>query len=317
MKKRIQIIFLLLIIAIISLMYVGASSLEIQTDNSNEIKAIGNTEIDKVKLDDIISYAQVNVGDDELNKIEFHFLDVGQGDSTLVILPNGKTLLIDAGGSNYGNKVVNYIKSLKISKIDYLVMTHPHADHIGGMEKVIDNFDIGTIYMTDMITTTKTFNDLLLNIERKNLKIITPKANDIISAGDDFKVLVLSPSRKYEGINEMSLVIQMIYKNNSFLLMGDSGTIVENDILNSNLDIKSDLIKIGHHGSSYSSSSRFIQSISPQFAIISFGKNPYGHPSSKTLETLNKYRVKIYSTYEFGDIIVSSDGNSIKIDYNS
>ncbi|MCL2157350.1 MAG: MBL fold metallo-hydrolase, partial [Methanobrevibacter sp.] len=200
------------------------------------------------------------------------------------------------------------------SKIDYLVMTHPDADHIGGMSKVIDNFDIGNIYMTDRISTTKTFEDLLLKIESKNLNITTLKANDTISEFNDGKVILLSPIKKYDDSNEMSLVIQIIYKNNTFLFMGDAGYKVENDILNSNANIKADLIKIGHHGSSYSSSIRFIEKVSPLFAIISVGKNNrYGHPTNQTLETLKKIGAKIYRTDESGDIIAISDGNSINI----
>ena len=157
MKKK-SVIFLILIVAVISSVCVGASGLPVQNDNLNETA---------------MTDAQ-NTEEDVLNKIELHFLDVGQGDSTLVILPDGKTMLIDAGTSEYGDTVVNYIKDLDISKIDYLVMTHPDADHIGGMSEVIDNFDIATIYMTDKTSTTKTFEDLLLKIKNEGLNITIP-----------------------------------------------------------------------------------------------------------------------------------------------
>ena len=292
MNKKILGIFLVLIIAVVLLISLGASELE---------------------LENVLNNAQA-IFENDLGIIELHFIDVGQGDSTLVILPNGKTMLIDAGTSDKGSTVVSYIKSLNVSKIDYLVMTHPDADHIGGMSKVIDNFDIGNIYMTDRISTTKTFEDLLLKIESKNLNITTLKANDTISEFNDGKVILLSPIKKYDDSNEMSLVIQIIYKNNTFLFMGDAGYKVENDILNSNANIKADLIKIGHHGSSYSSSIRFIEKVSPLFAIISVGKNNrYGHPTNQTLETLKKIGAKIYRTDESGDIIAISDGNSINI----
>ena len=292
MNKKIQTIFLVLIIAVALSISVGASELE---------------------LENVLNIAQASFEND-LGKIELHFLDVGQGDSTLVILPNGKTMLIDAGTRDSGATVVSYMKSLDISKIDYLVMTHPDADHIGGMSKVIDNFEIGSIYMTDMISTTKTFEDLLLKIESKDLKITTLKVNDTISEFDDCKVILLSPIKKYDDSNEMSLVIQTTYRNNTFLLMGDAGTKVENDILNSNVNINADLIKIGHHGSRYSSSGKFIKKVSPLFAIISVGKNnQYGHPTNKTLETLNIFGVKIYRTDELGHIIAISDGNFINI----
>ena len=275
-----------------------------------------NFNLDEIKFQNV--NAQTTIVKEALGKIELHFLDVGQGDSTLVILPNNKTMLIDAGKKDHGTSVVNYIKNLNISKIDYLVMTHPDADHIGGMSTVIDNFDIGTIYMTDATSTTKTFEDLLLNIESKGLTITTLKANDIILESDDFNVTVLSPIKKYDDNNDMSLVIQITYVNNTFLLMGDASTKAENDILDSNPNLMADLIKIGHHGSSSSSSARFIEKVSPQFAIISSGKNnQYGHPSSKVLETLERNGVKIYRTDEVGNIIAISDGNIINIEYNT
>jgi beta-lactamase superfamily II metal-dependent hydrolase len=297
MKKK----FILLILVIILSISIVSSGIQVENGNLNII----NTD------------TQDNIEKDVLNKTELHFLDVGQGDSTLVILPNGETMLIDAGKSNYGDNVVNYIKNKNISKIDHLVMTHPDADHIGGMSKVIDNFDIGKIYMTDSISTTRTFEDLLLNIDSKDLNITILKANDIISEFDDFKAILLSPVKKYDDNNEMSLVIQITYGNNTFLLMGDAGIKAENDILNSNSNIKADLIKIGHHGSSSSSGAIFIEKVSPQFAIISCGKdNQYGHPTSKTIETLNQNKVKIYRTDNLGDIIAISDGNVINIDNN-
>ena len=319
MEKRIQVIFLLLITAVILSLGVGAGVLQLQNDNLKENTNIGyNNAVDEIKSDEIKSNAQVAIDNSTSTNLELHFLDVGQGDSTLVILPDGKTMLIDAGTSKHGSTVVNYLKALKISKIDYLVMTHPDADHIGGMSKVIDNFDIGTIYMTDRISTTKTFEDLLIKIGTKDLKITTPEANDIISESDDFKAMFLSPIKKYDNNNDMSLVIHITHKNNTFLLMGDAGIRVENDLLNSNANINADLIKIGHHGSAYSSSAKFIEKVSPLFAIISSGEgNKFGHPSPVTLETLDKNGVKVYRTDELGHIVAVSDGKIIKIDYKT
>jgi len=272
------------------------------------------TNNDGISLDPIKTYAQSTINEDILNKTEFHFIDVGQGDSTLIILPNNKTMLIDGGKSKYGYTIVNYIKKLNIKKIDYLIMTHPDADHIGGINTIINNFDIGNIYMTDTISTTKTFEDLLLNIESKNLGFTTLKADDEIVLGDDFNVTVVSPVKKYEDTNEMSIVVKIIYKNNSFLLMGDAGDKAEQDILNSNTNITANLIKIGHHGSKYSSSSNFIQKVNPQYAIISVGKdNQYGHPSIEVLNILERFKVKIYRTDLQGDIIAISNGNTIEI----
>ena len=319
MKKSIQSIFLVIIIALVLSIYVGASDLQLQNDILIEISSIGlNKDIDFFELLNIMVNAQAYIDKDILNRVEFHFIDVGQGDSALIILPNGKTMLIDAGVSDYGSKVVDYLKKLNISKIDYLVMTHPHVDHIGGMGKVIDNFDIGIVYMTDTISTSKTYENLLLKIEKKNLEITTLESNDIISEFDEFKAVILSPSKESDEINDMSLVMKITYKNNTFILMGDAETNEENDILNSFSNIKADLIKIGHHGSITSSSAKFIEKVAPIIAIISCGRyNPYGHPNIQTLETLKKYGVKVYRTDELGDIIAISDGNVINITYQN
>lgn len=292
MKKRIQVIFLVLIISIL-LSVCMTSVVSLQNVNASE---------------------QDNIGENVLSEMKLHFLDVGQGDSCLVILPNKEVMLIDAGTSDKESTVVNYIKDLNISKIDYLVMTHPDADHIGGMSSVIDNFEIGNIYMTNKTSTTKTFEDLLGKIDDNNMNITIPKANEIISEDNDFEVKLVSPIKEYDDNNDMSLVLQITHNENSFLLMGDASSEVEEDILNSNPNISADLIKIGHHGSSYSSSANFIEQVSPKFAIISSGNdNQYGHPSNMTLETLNKFSVKIYRTDQLGHIIASSDGNTINI----
>jgi beta-lactamase superfamily II metal-dependent hydrolase len=251
---------------------------------------------------------------DLLNKTELHFIDVGQGDSTLIILPNNQTMLIDAGKSNYGYTVVNYLKNLKISKIDYLVMTHPDADHIGGINAVINNFKIDKIYMTNKTSTTKTFEDILLNMESKGLTFSTLNSGDNIIIGNDFNVTVLSPVKQYSDSNEMSIVIKLIYKNDSFLLMGDAGTEAEYDILSNNQNVSANLIKIGHHGSKYSSSYYFLEKVNPQYAIISAGKNnQYGHPSTEILNRLNVLNIKIYRTDINGNIIAVSNGNKINI----
>ena len=294
MTKRIQIMFLTLIIAVGLSISVGVGS--------------------EFGLENVVNDVQASFENNDTKNIELHFLDVGQGDSAFVILPDGKTMLIDASTSNQGTNIVNYLKNLNITKIDYLVVTHPDNDHYGGMSQVIDNFDIGTIYMTNYTNNTTTYTKLVQKIQNKGLNITIPNVNDTVSEFADYKIIFLSPNQKYSQSNDMSLVIQIHFKYKTFLFMGDASTKVEKDILNSNPNLFADLIKIGHHGSYYSSSARFIDQVSPQFAIISSGvNNQYGHPHDLTLDTLKNYKVNIYRTDQVGHIIAVSDGNIINI----
>ena len=245
--------------------------------------------------------------------LKIHFIDVGQADSTLIQLPDGKNMLIDAGKNDSGDKVVSYLKSVNVSKIDYLFGTHPHEDHIGGLDDVIYAFDIGKFYMPKVSHNTKTFEDVLKAAKAKGLTVSTAKAGVNVLKTDGLCIDILSPvSAEYESLNNYSAVVKLTYKNNAFLFMADAETEVENQILND--DVKADLIKIGHHGSKTSSSAKFIKAVSPKYAVISVGKdNDYGHPSKATVTTLNKAGVEIYRTDESGTIIAVSDGNNITV----
>jgi competence protein ComEC len=241
------------------------------------------------------------------------FIDVGQGDSILIQSPNGKNMLIDAGGSTTQTYVYNYLKGKDIKKIDVLVATHPHADHIGGMEYIIDNFDIGLIYMPKATTSTKTYEDLLIKIKSKGLSINTAKAGVTIDLDKDITIKMIAPiGVSYDYLNDYSAVIKIIYKNNSFLFIGDAQNASEQEMLNSGADLKSDVLKVGHHGSSASTSINFLNAVSPKFAVISVGKeNSYGHPAQSTLDKLNTYGVSVYRTDESGTIVITSDGQNL------
>lgn len=247
------------------------------------------------------------------NQLALHFIDVGQADSMLGILPNGETILIDAGNREDGNTIISYIKKQQIKKIDYLIATHPHEDHIGGLAEVINSFDIGSIYMPKVSTTTKTFENALLAIKNKGLKVTTARAGVSILNNDNLKIELLAPnSDSYENMNSYSAVTKITFGNTSFLLTGDADNISEGEMFKYNL--KADLLKVGHHGSSTSTSAEFLKAVAPKFAVISVGKgNTYGHPAQKTLNTLKNAGVKIYQTDINGTIVATSDGNSIEI----
>lgn len=244
-------------------------------------------------------------------ELEVYFLDVGQADSILIRNKN-KNMLIDAGNNNDGDYLVSYFKSIGIEKFDYVVGTHAHEDHIGGMDNIIDNFEIGKFYMPDKITTTKTFRDVLDALERKQIKFNVPEIGNVLNFGDvNIGVIYVSSD---DELNDTSIVLKLVYKDISMLFMGDASTKVEEKILLQ--DLKSDVLKVGHHGSIYSTSEDFIKEVEPKISIIEVGKNNnYGHPRYEVIGRLKNIGSKVYRTDEDGTIKVSSDGEKLKVEF--
>ncbi|MCI5703394.1 MAG: MBL fold metallo-hydrolase [Erysipelotrichaceae bacterium] len=244
--------------------------------------------------------------------LKVHFLDVGQGDSIFIELPTNETILIDASIKDASNKIINYLREENVSKIDYVFATHPHSDHIGGMSAVIKTFDIGQIYMPKAVTTTKTYENLLLTIKDKNLKIKAAKAGNTIIDTDDLKLVVLAPNQdSYESLNNYSIVLKLTYKEKSFLFMGDAETLSEKEITG---DVQADVLKVGHHGSRTSTSQAFLNKVNPSYAVISVGlNNDYKHPHQEVIDRLEKKNIKIYRTDQNGDIIFTTDGYNIDV----
>ena len=238
------------------------------------------------------------------------FIDVGQADS--VLIRNGNyNMLIDAGNNEDGEKLVNYFKSLGIEEFTYVFATHPHEDHIGGMDDIINNFKIDNYYMSNKLSTTKTFMDVLDALDGCNLKYTVPNKGDTLKLGDA-NIKVIYPGDDKSNINDSSIVLKITYGKNSFLLTGDATSNVERKIYNE--DIKSDVLKVAHHGSSYSSTDVFLDKVKPYYAVISVGKNNiYNHPSNKTLEKLNKRNIKVYRTDLDGTIVFISDGDNLSV----
>ena len=270
-------------------------------------------------LNDIINetYAKVEtqnipIGDIENASIKSHYINVGQGDSIFIELPDNECMLIDAGEADSGKKIVEYITQLGYNKIDYLIATHPHADHIGGMKYVVNTFDIGLIYMPKVTTNTSTYINLLKAIDSKGLKIKSAKAGINIIDKEDFKIDILAPNNdKYEDLNDYSVVIKLVYKNISYLYMGDAEKISENEIKS---DVSANVIKVGHHGSDSSSSLSFLKKVNPSIAIIQVGENNvYGHPKKVVLDRYLKLGTKIYRNDLNGNIVVSTDGEKLSI----
>lgn len=248
--------------------------------------------------------------------LKIHYLDVGQGDSIFIELPNAQTILIDAAEKKEAEKIEKYIRNLNYNKIDYIIATHPHTDHIGGLSTIIEHFEIGKIYMPLAISTSKTYEDLLNTIANKKLKIQKAQVGTKIIEQKDFIIEFLAPDNtKYDDLNNYSAVVKITWKDNRFLFMGDAEEESENKI---NQDIKTDVIKVGHHGSDTSSSTKFIKKVNPAYAIISVGKeNSYGHPNKEVLNRWKNIGAKIYRTDENGTIIMESDGKEISISFKN
>lgn len=246
------------------------------------------------------------------NFIEVHFIDVGQGDCTL-IKGNKINIVIDSGSNMYKDKVISYLKKEKIKKIDLLVATHPHEDHIGSMSYIIDNFKINTFYAPKVQENTTYFFSMLKSLKNKNLKISPINVPKNITFSKDLKCTLLAPnSSNYSSLNNYSIVLKVKFKNISFLFTGDAEGTSESEIISKNLDLKANILKLGHHGSNTSSTESFLKEVSPDIAIASCGKNnPFNHPSIKVIQRLKKENIHLLRTDIDGDIVIYSNGESL------
>ena len=302
--KEKQIVLLIVVFIFIILSILGIKYEQIE-EFFNPTKSV----INKVTAEE--SENIVLEGDDI---IQIHFFDVGQADSILLISDN-QTMLIDAGNNDDGKLIVNNIKKLGISKLDYVIGTHPHEDHIGGLDEVILNFEIGTIYMPKVQTNTKTFEDVLDAISSKNLSISTPNVGDKFMVGNaECEVMLAGTGTKeeQENLNLSSILIRVTYKEQIYLFMGDSETQNES----SRSWEQTNVLKVGHHGSDTSSSKNFLNQVLPQISVISVGKdNSYGHPHNEVIDRLEKIGTLIYRTDEKKNILLESDGIKNKVSF--
>lgn len=315
-RKKKQNDSILYLIIIIILTILSAFGIQYVTeDEETSVVNVANPEnLQNVTIKTGSTITKDFVSDNQEN-LKVYFFDVGQADSILVMNKN-QTMLIDAGNNEDGEILVENLRTLGITKIDYLIGTHPHEDHIGGLDNIIKNFEIGTIYMPKVQTNTKTFEDVLDAVAEKNLSITTPKINDTFLVGES-KCKILSVENNSKDLNSCSIVIQMKFDALSYLFMGDAEEKVEKTILkefnnaNNNTyiseeeSIKANILKVGHHGSDTSSSENFLKAVAPEIAVISVGiDNSYGHPNQIVLDRLNQIGSKIYRTDEVGNIFI-------------
>lgn len=299
---------ILMIITLILIVIAGCSNKKVTQEDIDRI-------VGRESTDTILNEA--NIDSEEIqSELIVSFLDVGQADCILIELPNEQNMIIDGGNRGDGPDVVKYIKDREIEKIDYVVATHPHEDHIGGLPDVISQFNIEKIYMPKKSANTKIFETLLNTINDKGKKIERAYGGMDIINDENLKVNILAPnSDNYDETNEYSVVIKVVYGNTSYLFTGDAEQDSEKEMIDRGYNLKSDVLKVGHHGGRTSSTDAFLDKVKPRYAVISTEKgNSYGHPHKEVLNRLEDLGTKILRTDEIGTVVIKSNGEEIFID---
>ncbi len=267
--------------------------------------------IGRILADSRMSLASgAKAGNTKAAKMEVHFIDVGQGDSTLITC-DGHAMLIDAGDYSKGTAIQNYLQKQKVTKLDYLILTHPDSDHIGGAPVIITKFEIDKVFVSNYEKDNKTYLKLIQALDNKRLKYTTPKVGTQYTLGTA-KITILAPNGEYDNPNDASVALMIQNGENKFLCTGDAGEDAERDMLETDIGLSADVLKAGHHGSRTSTSGKFFEAVSPSCAVISCGEdNSYGHPHAETLNTFRMNGVKVYRTDEDGTIVAVSDGKKV------
>ncbi len=246
-------------------------------------------------------------------KLQTHFIDVGQGDATLFITPSGKTLLIDAGPNSAQDRLVSYLKATKIKQIDCILFTHPHEDHIGGGDAVIEAFPVGRILMPDYESSSSTFERLITLIDQKEIPVTLTEAGDTITLSE-LTLEIFGPiTMPIDDANNASVVFRAKYGETAYLFSGDAEKKSEKEVLSHYQDrLAADVYHVAHHGSNTSSYEDFVKAIAPRIAVISCGvDNEYNHPNKEPVELLLSMGVTLYRTDLQGSILLLSDGKTV------
>ncbi|QKY68249.1 ComEC/Rec2 family competence protein [Lentibacillus sp. CBA3610] len=240
--------------------------------------------------------------------MDVHFIDVGQGDSILVQTPSGKNILIDGGPPSAGKKVVSFLKEQDVKKLDLVIATHPDIDHIGGLTEVMKSFEVDRIMDTGKIHSTRTYAHYISQVLRRNIPIEIAGRNELINIDPLLNVRILNTHNGSKTNNQSSIVLKISFKDMDFLLMSDVEKEQEKKLAEK-YDLDSEIVKVAHHGSHTSTSLEFLEEVSPNAAILTYGQeNEYGHPVDRVMENLHKVDTAIYPTATFGDITVRTNG---------
>ncbi len=259
------------------------------------------------------AYVKFTMSDIDENPLQVHYIDVGQGDSSLIQY-NGENILIDSGYRSESDNVINFLDKKDVNSIKYIVATHPHSDHIGGLAEIIDTFEVENIIMPLVSNNTNDFENLLDAIDNNNVKVILPKNDYRFDIDDCIFQIVSFDNKNYDNLNDQSIVIRVSYENASFLFTGDIEADAETDIAMQDNNISSTVLKVAHHGSDTSSTKTFLEKVQPKVSIISVGENnDYSHPSEQILDRLYKTSEYVFRTDLNGNISIYTDGYTMNI----
>lgn len=302
-QKKCRIWLILLGILLGSTFLGGCAEGSTNEENRTEI----NSDLEKVTEESELKEKD----GDMLSRLEVHFLDVGQGDATFLSC-DGYTMLIDAGNNDKGTAVWSYLKNQGVERLDYVIGTHPDADHIGGLDVVLYKFDCGTVFLPDVKNDTRTYEDVVQVMEEKDYPVTMPVVGETYSLGEA-SFTIIAPNRDYgSDLNDASVGILVEHGSNRFLFTGDAEETAEADILANGQDISADVYKAGHHGSNTASTEEFLQEVNPAYAVISCGEgNSYGHPHAEVLNRFRSMGIDVFRTDEQGTIVAVSDGEEI------
>jgi competence protein ComEC len=287
------------------------SPVETQTPSPSGSEASGTAPQATVEQPIKDSSAETSIPDTKTavsGNVTVHYIDVGQGDSILIQTPE-KNILIDGG--DRGNTALNYLKQKNIRSLDIVISTHPHADHIGGLVNVLQEIEVKEVIDPGIVHTTKTFEDYLNLIDRKDIQYTVGRAGMTRDLGAGAEMYILHPSSptKSTPLNDVSVVTRITFGEVAFLFTGDAESTSEQEMLRRGAPLTSDILKVGHHGSRTSTSSSFLNAVNPSMAIIMCGSgNTYGHPHGETLTKLSDKGVDVYRTDLHGNVIITTDG---------
>ncbi|WP_404661568.1 MBL fold metallo-hydrolase [Haloimpatiens myeolchijeotgali] len=247
----------------------------------------------------------------KVKNLKIHYIDIGNADSIL-IEQSGHNMLIDTGTNDDSTLIVNYLKHQGVKKLDYVIGTYPHKNHIGGIGTIIKTFNVNQVFIPKVTSTNELFKNVVTTLKNKGLKATYPVVGNNYNLGNA-KWTILAPNKaEYKSLNNYSIVTKLKFGNNSFIFTGDAKDISERQILQKQLDIHADVLKIGNHGNASSTTDAFLKKVNPIYAVISVGKeNSYGYPTYEVMERLRKQNISVFRTDEQKNIIVTSDGKNL------
>jgi competence protein ComEC len=294
----------LLVLASVLLLQVGCSS---QTASPQTAEAKSQTNVEKPQTKQTSGSSNASGND-----LQVYYFDVNQGDSILIRTPSKADVLIDGGNNDQGYRLVKYLKDLHVDHLEAVIATHPDADHVGGLDSVLAAFKVNNVYAPKVTHNTKTFEDFIKAVKKQNLSIKIAKSGVTMPLEGVETKFVGAEKDNYEDMNDYSAVLHLTYGQTSFLFTGDAPVNSEKEMMAAGENLKADVLKVGHHGASTSSSPEFLKAVGAKYGVISVGKdNKYHHPTDKTLNALKKANVQVFRTDEQGTIEAISDGKKV------